>query len=274
VADGGRIDGRTEIPKTGRFIYVDSWHDGYQKRVLATEFDPFQKAMHDGRRVLDLVAAHPATARHIATKLCGRLICDVPPPRIAEEATQAWLRHRDAPDQIARVLEVILLSPEFAHPPARKVKRPMALAAGFARAAGMDFVPTEGLAGQIANAGQRMFGWPTPLGPPNTTEAVITSNSLRHRWLLVAGLAANTWGNGSVPNDAMGLSSGTTPRDLVADWLERLSGSADDRELESVLKHMPSPVKTLLGDPAGPLAQGAARQLIATCAMAPSFQTS
>jgi len=57
VSDGSRVDSATTLPNTGQFAYVDAWHDGYQKRVLAQDFDPFQAAMADGHRVLDLVAA-------------------------------------------------------------------------------------------------------------------------------------------------------------------------------------------------------------------------
>lgn len=69
VEDGTTIDGRRKLPETGRFAYVETWHDGYQKRILAREFDPFGAPRTDGRRVLDLVAEHPATAHHLTRKL-------------------------------------------------------------------------------------------------------------------------------------------------------------------------------------------------------------
>ena len=40
----------------------------------------------DGERVLDIVAAHPATARHIATKLAMRFVSDNPPPQLVDRA--------------------------------------------------------------------------------------------------------------------------------------------------------------------------------------------
>ena len=45
IADGTRVYGSTVLPNTGQFTYVDAWHDWYQKRVLAQEFDPFQPAI-------------------------------------------------------------------------------------------------------------------------------------------------------------------------------------------------------------------------------------
>ena len=44
VENGQRLDGSTELPRTGKFTYIEGWHDGYQKRVLATEFEPFARA--------------------------------------------------------------------------------------------------------------------------------------------------------------------------------------------------------------------------------------
>ena len=72
IEDGAGIGAGRRLLMTGKFVYVENWHDNYQKRVLATEFDPYQSPLADGRRVLDLVADHPATARHVCEKLCRR----------------------------------------------------------------------------------------------------------------------------------------------------------------------------------------------------------
>jgi uncharacterized protein (DUF1800 family) len=78
------------LPKTGQLIYLESWHDNYRKRILATEFDPYSGPMQDGKKVLDLCAFHPATANHIVTKLVRRMISDNPPQKIIQ-STQALL---------------------------------------------------------------------------------------------------------------------------------------------------------------------------------------
>ena len=83
IEDGAGIGGRPQLPKTGKFIYVETCHDSYQKRVLATEFEPYQPPLADGRKVLDLVAEHPATARYVVRKLCTRLVSDAPDPALS-----------------------------------------------------------------------------------------------------------------------------------------------------------------------------------------------
>lgn len=196
VEDGANIDGGRKLPATGNFTYVENWHDGYQKRILATEFDPFGKPMADGRKVLDLVADHPATASHMSAKLCRRLVGPEAPVSLVAKATEAWKKYARAPDQIARVVRLIAESPEFIQSQGRKVKRPLALMASYVRIMGYDFTPSEGLFNQMANAGQKLFGAVTPVGLADDNEIFLSSNALRNRWQLLLGLAQNSWGNG------------------------------------------------------------------------------
>ena len=114
VENGQKLDAATELPRTGRFIYVEGWHDGYQKRVLATELPPFAAPMADGRKVLDLAAFHPATARFLCLKLCRTFVSDNPPQSLVDSAAKVWIENAKKPDQIAAVVKHIALSKEFA----------------------------------------------------------------------------------------------------------------------------------------------------------------
>lgn len=168
IEDGSGIDAHRKLPQTGQFVYVDGWHDGYQKRVLATEFDAFAPALADGRRVLDLIAAHPATADFVCDKLCQRLIGASAAPPLRRKLVAVWLDNVESRDQIARVLRTVLLSGEFAAARGTKMRRPLNLAAAFARALQIDLNYAEPLGGELAAAGQNLFGWPTPTGLPDT----------------------------------------------------------------------------------------------------------
>lgn len=79
TVSNGDEDEHGKRSNTGAFLYRDGWHDPYQKRVLAAEFDPNQPPMSDGKAVLDLVSNHPATAEHLCLKLCRRFLGDEPP---------------------------------------------------------------------------------------------------------------------------------------------------------------------------------------------------
>lgn len=265
IENGQRLDGATELPRTGKFIYVDSWHDGYQKRVLGTEFPPFAAPMADGRRVLDLVAYHPATARLLCLKLCRRLVSDNPPQTLIESASKVWMETSKKPDQIAAVVKHIVLSKEFAASTGAKPKSPLALAASFARVTGIDLTPTMPLAQQLAQCGQRLFGWPPPDGRPTSSDYCLTPEYLRERWVLVVRLAGNAWNNGQA-KALFVRNAGEVPRagDLIERWLPRFSGSS-----ASVAPFLDA----LEIDPGQPVAdEKRVAQLAGLCAAAPQFQ--
>lgn len=274
VEDGSGLGGVDRLPFSGRFAYVESWHDNYQKRVLGTEFDPFQPPLADGRKVLDLVAAHPATARHVSGKLCRRLVGEGASAKLLNGAAEVWLRNRQQPDQIARVVEFIVLSPDFARSGGARVRRPLELVAAFARATGMDFVPTEALIGEMAGAGQRLFGWGAPTGHPEEAAYWLSSNGMRRRWQLVQGLADNRWGNGVVdPRSALGPATRSVAQAADA-WAARLvDAPAGGAVAQAILAGLAVDPARLLdaGKPAD--TTNLLRRILAFTAMSAAFQS-
>lgn len=266
MEDGSKLGNGQQLPRSGRFVYVESWHDNYQKRVLATEFDPYQPAQSDGRKVLDLAAFHPATARHLVQKLCMRLLSDAPPESLLASTAKVWSEARDKPDQIARVIRHIALSKEFAQTPAAKVKRPLELVAGYVRASGIDFVPSEGLVGEMDTAGQRLFGWPTPTGLPDVGDYWLGANTMRRRWSLLAGLTDNWWNTGAF--DALAPFGGrdVSAQDFMHYWVARLYGQPRAAVSAAVLKAAAWAPERKLNNPA------MARRMVAWAAMAPDYQ--
>ena len=251
IADGGKIDNGRALAASGNFYYVENWHDGYQKRVLGVEFEPFAQPMADGRKVLDLIAEHPATARHMAAKLCTRLAGPNPPVALTARVAEAWRKNADAPDQIARLLRLIVQSPEFLQSHTQKVKRPLALMANYLRVMGCDFAPNEEVFTQLANAGQRLFAAPTPVGLPDDNALFLAANAMRNRWDLLSGLAVNQWKNGNIDVlsalDAWGR-KGVQEADLVAECFSLLGVPATKNLIAGTAEtingmSLPSPVK-------------------------------
>ena len=269
IEDGAWLGGGQTLPATGRFTYVEAWHDNYQKRVLAKDFDPFQAPLADGRKVLDLVAFHPATARFICTKLCRRLVSDVPPEPLVKAATQIWTENQRHPEQIKRVVSAIARSPQIREGFGGKVKRPLELVASYARAAGIDLTVTEGLLNELDGSGQKLFGWTTPTGHPDNMDYWLSSFVLRKRWILVSGLSDNWWGT-AVFSPSSRLAGTLSAEQAVSLWHTELTGVAPD----------PATMAAILGGlqlPAGaPLPMGAGgdpvhRRILAYCAMTPAF---
>ena len=281
IEDGSAVDAHRKLPPTGQFAYVENWHDGYQKRVLATEFDAFAPALSDGRQVLDLVAAHPATAHFLCDKLCRRFIGEEVPARLRQRLAEVWLKNTESHDQIARVLRTLLMSREFLVPgaaapgaaaPAAKTRRPLALAAAFARAMQIDLKYSEQLGGEIAAAGQNLFGWPTPTGLPDAAAPFLSSQAMRHRWSLVLGLAENNWSTGAIADPkALGLAQLTTLGATSA-LLNNLIGSAPAATVAAIVTGCGWPADQALNAAGAGEAAHRWSRLAAYCAMAPDFQ--
>ena len=180
IEDGAGIGAGRRLPTTGKFTYVETFHDNYQKRLLATEFEPYQPPLADGRKVLDLVADHPATARYVCGKLCTRLVADTPDPALIAAAVKVWTEQQHKPDQVARVVEAIVRSDAFRGSASAKIKRPLELYASFARGAGIAVVPTLPLLGTLDGSGQRLFGWGPPRTRPSQRADRIIVQSLQH----------------------------------------------------------------------------------------------
>ena len=264
VENGQRLDGATELPRTGKFIYIEGWHDGYQKRVLATEFEPFAAPMADGRKVLDLVASHPATAHFLSLKLCRRFVSDNPPQSLVDSAAKVWMETAKKPDQIALVIRHIGLSKEFAASRGMKPKSPLALAVSFARVTGIDLTPMPPLFHQLALCGQRLFGWSSPDGRPTSAEYYLTPEYLRERWVLVARLAANSWNTGQLKALKLNKEGASATGDLVSRWLTAFAGPNAKANTF---------VADLEVDPAQSIAdEKRIAQIAGLCAAAPQFQ--
>jgi hypothetical protein len=138
----------------------------------------------DGKTVLDLLANHRGTARHIATKLCRRLIGDEPPQSVVDAAAAVFYDQRNAPDQLKQVVRTILLSLEFRTTWGQKVKRPLEYAASLLRAAEVDWAPDDSFFWLYERCGQPMFQWHPPNGFPDRKEDWSSTMPMLQRWRL------------------------------------------------------------------------------------------
>ncbi|MBV5345243.1 MAG: DUF1800 family protein, partial [Rhodoferax sp.] len=233
---GWRIDddlGEWEdgVEKTGNFIYHKPWHDRFNKLVLGKYIPADQPDMQDGRDVLDLLAYHPGTARHIARKLCRRFISDLPSDSIVQAVAAAFTEFRDAPDQLKRVMETLLLSDEFKQTWGQKIKRPFEAGVSIMRGLNSEFtrIPS-GVTWMLSLMGQPIFERRSPDGYPDTKEVWANSMSILYRWNFAVGITEN-W----LDDENTGFTIRTdvynqTPTDLrtaeglVDFWTNRLLG--------------------------------------------------
>lgn len=238
-------NGRDGRPNTGAFYLMEAWHDNFPKTVLApaplpgippAPNFPFNNgAQRDGEAVLRLVARHPGTGRHLCKKLCQRLVADDPPEALINAAYTVWMQHRDSPDQIRRVVETILLSPEAKNTFGSKVRRPLEAIWAFLRAtnanlpsdvAAVNGDDTRGnywqsLFWNVDQTGHRLFGWDTPTGHPDRAEYWANTNALLRSWNCFYTIP-QSWG-GNVGIDIVGQTpAGLSCAGIVDFWLQRM----------------------------------------------------
>jgi len=191
VGDGARLGHQERLPETGEFFYYEAWHDNYQKRVLGVEIEANQPPLADGKKVLDLVAYHHATAKHLCEKLCQRFIGDTYPESLVTTLSEIWIKNQTASDQISKVLSALLNSIEYCSASVQKIKRPPELIFSFLRGISADITPHQTIYYTIIQMGYKPFGWPAPTGHPDNNEYWISSNMLLNRWNAIISLLYN-----------------------------------------------------------------------------------
>lgn len=150
----------------GRFIFRPVAHDNREAIVLGHTI-PANSGIDAGYQVLDILAAHPSTARFISTKLVRRFVADDPPESLVNVCTQAFL---DTNGDIKTLLRTIFDSDEFWNAPP-KFKRPFEYVMSLLRVLDYDVERPrqfyETLTYLLSLMGHIPFSWAAPNGYPD-----------------------------------------------------------------------------------------------------------
>src|SRR5438128_5916482 len=103
----------------GEFTFNPRLHEPGAQTVLGKSYE--DDTVEQGRAVLRDLAAHPATASHVATKLARYFVADTPPPALVERMAKAFL---DTGGDLKHVARVMVSSDETWSEPPAKLKRP------------------------------------------------------------------------------------------------------------------------------------------------------
>ncbi len=222
---GWRVDDNTDeqgLTNNGAFLAYTPWHDRFQKTVLGKFLSPDQTPEQDGMAVIEALANHPGTAKHIVAKLVQRFVSDDPPQRLVDAATKTFLAARNAPDQIKQVLRLILQSQEFTNTWGEKTKRPFEYFVAVARALNSEFEPQTRMVEHLEWMGQHPFGHHPPDGYSDKKEFWMGASSLLKRWQ-----TAETFCNNDLEHCKTDVVQQTpkslrTPNQIVDYWLARI----------------------------------------------------
>ena len=146
----------------GEFTFNPRLHEPGAQKVLGKVYE--QEAVEQGRAVLRDLAAHPATATHLATKLARYFIADTPPPPLVERMAKVFL---DTDGDLKETAKAMVSSPESWTQPPTKLKRPSEWVVGMVRATGIAQADTERFTAGQALLGERLWGPSSPKGYPD-----------------------------------------------------------------------------------------------------------
>lgn len=169
----------------GDFVFKPEAHDMGSKSVLGQRIAA--AGIEEAEGVIMHLAAHPATARFVTTKLARRFLGDNPPPDLVGRASHAFEQSRG---DIRTVLRVLLLDGvSTLRPLPPKFKRPLNFIVSALRQLNASSDGGPPLLDFLMRMGQPLFAWPTPDGFPDHNADWI--NNLQPRWQFAVALAHN-----------------------------------------------------------------------------------
>lgn len=188
-AAGAALFGENARREPGSFFFNPRAHDDGEKIVLGHKI-PAGGGIKDGQMVLDILAKHPSTAKHIATKLARYFVTDNPSPALVDRAAVAFTKNNG---DIRATIRAIITSAEFNSPEAyrAKIKRPFELTISAIRTLGADTNGGPQLHQWIARMGEPLYGYQTPNGYSDVAESWVNTGGLLERFNFGLALASN-----------------------------------------------------------------------------------
>lgn len=167
--------GRAGSTAPGRFLFAPAMHEPGPKTVLGATIA--EAGEQEGRDLLDRLAAHPATARHVAAKFARHFVADVPPTALVERLERNF---RDSDGDLKELARTLVTSEEAWAPERRKLKTPFEFAVGVRRSLGRQD-DVEGLFAAMIGFGQAPFYAPSPAGWPDDETAWLNPDAAMRR---------------------------------------------------------------------------------------------
>ncbi|MCP3734842.1 DUF1800 domain-containing protein [Sphingomonas sp. RP10(2022)] len=147
----------------GRFAFVAQIHQPGARTILGKTYPPGEE--DQAQAALADFAAHPATARHIATKLARHFAGDAPPPAMVARLEGAFLT---SGGDLTTLYRALIASPEAWAPAPAKFKTPWEWTVSSYRALGLGDVKPQAVLGLLGQLGQPVWKPGQPIGYDDT----------------------------------------------------------------------------------------------------------
>ena len=200
--------------QSGETIFVEALHEPGGRTVLGKSYGG--PAQGQAATILDDLAHHPATAKHIAAKLVRHFVSDTPPASAIAKLETAFVKSEG--DLSALANAVVDLDEAWSETP-QKFKTPEELLVSAARAAGPQATFGGAQRQVYTSLAQQPFGAPSPAGWPDDTAFWSGSDAIKKR-LEWANSVSRRMARGETPtqflNRALGDIASEKTRQAVA----------------------------------------------------------
>jgi len=187
----------------------------------------------EGEQAIDMLAASPATAHHIAFELAQYFVADQPPAALVDRLTK---RFEASDGDIRAVLKTLLTSAEFRNSTGQKYKTPYQYVLSAARAAGVEVDNPRPLLGTMARLGEGLYQCQTPDGYKNTEDAWLSPDATTLRIGFATALGRGNLPLLKPPPEQTQPEMGMAPQpQLVADQPAAKPQPLDPAPLEALL---------------------------------------
>lgn len=168
----------------GNFTFRPSAHEPGPQVILGKHYgdNGFFQA---GDVMVDL-AVHPATARHITTKLARYFVADDPPPALVDRMIRAWI---NTGGDMSVVYDTLIDAEEAWTPEPTKLRTPQEFLIAALRATGVE-ADVATIAKLSQTLGQPIWQPSGPNGFPDITAAWLTPEGLGARMQVASAIAA------------------------------------------------------------------------------------
>jgi uncharacterized protein (DUF1800 family) len=254
------LTGWTINGRAGDFRFDPTGHDFTAKAVLGTSIPAMATtvgaaAIQDGEKVLDILLAHPSTAKFISTKMIRWLLQYDPPVTLVEKVAATFTR---TGGDIPSMIRDILTASNLLAAPA-KYRQPYQLALASLRATQPTVRSIAAVNRQLSTLGQGLFLWEEPDGYPDYVDW--WAGMILQRWNFTTFITGLATGDLVVDVNPL-LQFGTAPG--VAD---AISAQAFGGEMPAALKQE---ITTFLG--AGAITAARVREAFALALGSSAFQ--
>lgn len=177
--------------RRGLFEFNPQRHETGPKTLLGQTVTG--EGLGEADAALNILSAHPATARFVSRKLASYWLSDDPPQALIDRMVATW---KASDGQIARVLETLFTSPEFMQAAPTKFKDPVRYVVSSVRLAYDDKVVLNvgPMLNWINRMGEPLYGHQTPDGYPLLASGWDSAGQLNTRFEIAKAIGSGSAG--------------------------------------------------------------------------------